>query len=63
MKKLYLEVSRPEMGSYIQSFEEIGVVHEEVTEMQYGELGEKLILELVEMEEEDYKKLPEFIGW
>jgi len=62
MKK-YIKASRPGMGSFMQPLEEIGVIYEEVSEIQWGEVGEKLILELIEMEEEEYKKLPEFTGW
>ena len=63
MKTLYIKVSRPGMGSYTQRISDIGIIHEEVDEIQFSEVGEKLTLELVAMEEEEYKKLPEFIGW
>ena len=63
MRKKYIKVSRPGMGSFTQPCEDIGAVHHEVDELQWSEIGEKIVLELIEMDEEEYKKLPEFIGW
>ena len=63
MIKQYIKISKPGLGSYTQPLEHIGVIYEEVSEMQYGEVGEKIILELVEMEEEDHKRLLKFTGW
>jgi len=70
MIKKYLKVSRKEndqfIGGYIRAFtptEVLGVVESEFDSFDDWNVGDELILKIVEMEESDYKKLPEFIGY
>lgn len=58
----YLKVTRFDVGgSYIQPLSKMGDVVD--GEFSDAEAGDKIILELVEMPEEDYERLPEFMGW
>lgn len=34
-----------------------------MTEIENTEIGDKLVIEVIEMTEEEYSKLPEFDGW
>lgn len=36
---------------------------EEITEMQYGEVGERWLITVEEMPQEEFENLPEFTGW
>jgi len=36
---------------------------EEITEMQYNEVGEEWKIVMEEMSEDEFKNLPEFTGW
>jgi len=36
---------------------------EEITEMQYSEVGEEWKITVKDMSKKAFKKLPEFIGW
>lgn len=31
--------------------------------LEYGEIGDSINLTIIEMEESEYEKLPEFTGW
>jgi len=64
MKK-YVKIDRPEIGSYIEEFSNLmGALAAEFDGLEkYAEVGDILVLEVIEMEEEEYKKLPEFEGW
>ena len=31
--------------------------------LEYGEIGDSINLTIIEMEESEYEKLPEFMGW
>ena len=58
MKKQYLQISRPEMGHYIVELKDAkGIIDAELDGMEETSFstGDKLILEIVEMEEEEYK--------
>lgn len=61
MLKRYVEVIREGVGSYTQPIEEAGSAID--AEFDGSEPGDKITMALVEMEEEEYKKLPEFQGW
>ena len=64
MKK-YVKIDRPEIGSYIEEFSNLmGALAAEFDGLEkYAELGDVIILQVIEMEEEDYNNLPEFEGW
>jgi hypothetical protein len=58
----YIKVTRPDIGgSYINPISEIRNIID--GEFSDADPGDKITLELVEMSEEDYEKLPEFMGW
>lgn len=61
----YIKITRSDVdGSYIQPVELIGnAVDGELDDIDYYELGTKLILEIIEMHPDDYEQLPEFGGW
>lgn len=46
-------------GSYVQPMDELGVLIDEIKE---GSVGEHWDVDLIEMSQEDYEKLPEFQG-
>jgi hypothetical protein len=63
MKKRYVKLNRPEYGGYyIVEMEDIGgIIEAELDGQQQGD--DPLTLEIVEMTDTEYKKLPEFMGW
>lgn len=72
MIKRYIEISRYEknekgewlLGSYIQPVDEaLSAIDAELDGIEDQNIGAKITLEIIEMEEEDYKKLPEFDGY
>lgn len=63
-KKIYVKISRPGMGSYIQPVESMNVVLEEIqTSIDERDLKSKLVIELVEMTKEEHEALSDFDGW
>ena len=63
MKKRYVKISIPEFGEggYTMPIEEVSYVIE--AEFDGADIGSQIVLTLCEMEEEEYKKMPEFLGW
>lgn len=61
MKNKYVRIIREGMGSYISTIKELDQALD--GEFDGAEPGDKIILELVEMEQLEYEKLPEFEGW
>lgn len=61
MIKRYLKIKRPTMSGYTDSLEQ--AIQELKDSFEYDEPGDELHFEIVEMEEEEYKTLPEFEGW
>lgn len=61
----YVKISRSDVsGSYTQQINEIEqAVNGEFDDIRDMEVGTKVILEVVEMTEEEYNNLPEFMGW
>lgn len=58
----YLKVTRPgESSSYIQPITEIANAVD--GEFDGAEIGERITLELVEMTDDEFNKLPDFAGW
>lgn len=57
-----LKITREEHGkSYLCALDQIqGVLEDEIYD---GETGEKLIIELVEIDEAEFEALEEFWGW
>jgi hypothetical protein len=58
----YLKIKRfNARGSYIQP---MGAIQDIIdSEFSDSEIGDRIILELVEMTEDEYNKIPEFMGW
>ena len=61
----YIKIERPDYGSYIQPVSQLlsAIDANIVDAIDYTEVGEQLILTVVEMPEEEYAKLDEFTGW
>jgi hypothetical protein len=66
-KKNYIKIERfydaekgQLMGSYIQPMTEAAVILDEVNE---ADIGDHWHLTIIEMEESEYEKLPEFTGY
>jgi hypothetical protein len=65
MLKLYAKISYNDMGSYIEPLENLM----DVLQGEFGAIvecaegGEEWIIEIIEMEEQDFENLPEFDGW
>jgi hypothetical protein len=61
----YIKIARPNMGSYIEPINNIKyVLDAEFGDYpEYAVVGDKTILEVIEMDDEEYAKLPEFTGW
>ena len=57
----YIKISRENMGNYVQPFAKIANVVD--AEFDGAEIGDTIQLELIEMTEEEYQRLPEFQGW
>lgn len=65
MKKKYIKITRSDVdGNYtITQDELLGVVEGELDGLEYLPDGTQVIMTVVEMEENEYEKLPEFQGW
>ena len=67
MLKKYVKITRPNAGpgGYIQPIDKMSEAFEAETDgiLENWEVGDTLQFELIEMEEEKYKHLPEFCGW
>ncbi|HSW63863.1 MAG TPA: hypothetical protein VLH56_11250 [Dissulfurispiraceae bacterium] len=63
MIKKYVKIIRPEYGEggYIEAIENVSNALD--GEFDGAEAGDRIILELVEMEESEFKNMPEFTGW
>ena len=62
----YAKISRePNGGNYIVSLEDLvsSMDNELESNEEWAETGEKIIVEFVEMDEEEFNNLPEFEGW
>ena len=44
--KLYIKVTSPDYGSFIQPIDDLKTLYDEISEMQYGEVGDRLIFQL-----------------
>ena len=63
---IVIRVTKPELKGlgYLLAKEEIKNILGEVDAMlEYGEVGDSLLLEVAEISEEDFAKLGEFAGW
>jgi len=63
---IVLKVTKPELSNsgYILKPNEIKELPGEIdTMLYYGEIGDSLLLTVVEMPREEIDKLPEFTGW
>jgi len=61
MKKKYIQISRTNYGSYIETFDNI---HNALDgEFDGAEVGDEITLDVVEMDDLEYTKLPAFTGW
>ena len=66
MKGKYIKISRPDLGgSYIEPISKIRDVIDAEFDCfpDYVEIGDILTFEVIEFDDEEYKKLPEFTGW
>lgn len=65
MLKKYIKITNEEYGeSYIETLENLmGALDGELDGIETAEVGWKLTLEIIEMKEADFNKLPEFTGW
>lgn len=61
MKKRYVKISRQDFGFYFQPIERIKEAIS--SEFDMCDVGDKLFLEVVEMDDSEYENLPEFTGW
>ena len=59
----FIRVTRPDLGGggYTQKIDGASDLID--AEFDGAEIGEKIVLELVEMTQEEYDALPEFTGW
>ena len=63
---LVVKVTKPELkgGGYLVSKEELKNILGEIDAMlDYGEVGDSLLLEVAEISEEKFFQLREFAGW
>ncbi len=60
-KKEYIKIGRDDMGFYLMPIAAAWTIIE--AEFDGSDEGDKITLEKVLMTEEEYKKLPEFMGW
>jgi len=61
--KRFVQITLDGGGSYLQPIEKIlDAIEAEFDGHEYCEVGTKWTLEIVEMTQEDYDKLPEFEG-
>ena len=65
MKKKYAKISYEDYGSYIEELSNLisSMSGEWDGIVEYADVGQAWAIEIIEMEEEEYKKLPEFTGW
>jgi len=65
MKKKYISLTRSDLaGGYTIPRELIfNAIDAELDGIEYIESGTSITLEVVEMDEQVYEKLPEFMGW
>ena len=63
MKGKYVHISIPKLGArgYVQPIDKLAEAL--VGEFDGAAPGDTILLQLVEMTEAEYKKLPEFEGW
>ena len=61
----FIKISRSDIdGGYIEKQENIvGAVEGELDGFEYLKAGTQIILTVVEMTQEEYDALPEFVGW
>ena len=61
MIKKYIHITRVGLGGYTETFENI---YNAINgELDGCEAGDSITLTIIEMEEDEYNKLPEFMGW
>lgn len=66
MNKRYIKITYNDAEhGYIETKENIMSALESELDglLNYGEIGDSINLTIIEMEESEYKKLPEFTGW
>lgn len=62
--KRFVKISMDSGNSYLRPIENIrDAIDIEFDAPEYFEVGDKFILEIIDMTQEDYEKLPEFEGW
>ncbi len=61
----YLKFERSDIeGSYIVDRQQLsGCIDGEIDDLRYLELGTKFTITVVEMDEDIFESLPEFLGW
>lgn len=61
----YIQITRSDVtGNYIEKRENIiAAVEGELDNIDYMDMGTQIILTIVDMEQQDFEKLPEFLGW
>lgn len=61
----YVRVARSDgVGSYIQDGKNLpGMIQGELDGLQDMDVGTRIVLTVVEMTEDEYRMLPEFMGW
>jgi len=61
----YIKVERSDMdGAYIEELKDIpGVLESEFDDIEYIQTGVQVILTVVEMSQDEYESLTEFMGW
>lgn len=66
MNKRYIKITYNDAEhGYIETKENIMSALESELDglLNYGEIGDSINLTIIEMEESEYEKLPEFTGW
>jgi hypothetical protein len=66
MKKRYYKISHECLGNgYISDPENIMQALDAELDgfLEYGEIGDEIVIKIVEFEEGEVEELPEFVGW
>jgi len=61
----FIKIERSDTaGNYIEDKKDLaGMIEGELDDLEYLEAGMQIILTVVEMSQEEYDALPEFVGW
>ena len=62
---IYAKITRDGLGGYLERLDNLmNALNAEFDGVEeWGEEGEKITIELIEMEEFEFENLPEFEGW